>query len=184
MILGLLLWWAAHLLKVWAPERRAALAQSLGAGAARGVMALVLVGATVLIVIGYQAAPFIEVWSPPSFLVHLTNLLMVLAVFLFIAGTFPSFVRRRIRHPQLTGAKTWAIAHLLVNGDLASMMLFGSILAWAVVSVIGINKRDGARGELPEATTQGLVVHIAVTVILFAVITWVHIWAGVWPFPA
>ena len=117
-------------------------------------------------------------------MVHINNLLMLIAVFLFIAGNIPSPVRRKVRHPQLAGTKTWALAHLLVNGDLASVVLFGGILAWAVVALIGTNRRDGPRGELPETDPRGLVVHIAVTVIVFAVIVWVHgSLLEVWPLP-
>ena len=184
LILGLGLWCTAHLVPVFAPSARAALAQRLGAGPARGVMALAILGSVVLMVLGYQGAGIVDLWYPPTFLLHLNNLLMVVAVFLFIAGNMPSPVRRRIRHPQLTGVKIWAIAHLLVNGDLASVILFGGLLAWAVVSVIGINRRDGRRGELPDSDPRGLIVHIAVTVVVVAVIIWVHgMLLGVWPLP-
>ena len=182
LILGLILWTAAHLLGVMAPARRADLDARFGKGPARGLMAVVILLSVALMVIGYQRAEFIEVWQPPAFLTHLNNLLMLVAIFLFVAGRFPSVVRRKIRHPQLTAAKTWAFAHLAVNGDLASIVLFGGILAWAVLSVIATNRRDGARGNLPEATGQGLVVHIAVALIVFSVVAWVHIWVGVWPF--
>lgn len=183
IVLGLALWSAAHFVKVWAPGRRAALAKSVGVLPAKIAIAVVLLIATVLLVMGYQSAEHIDIWYPPGFLVHVNNLLMILAVFFYVSGQIPSLVRRRVRHGQLTGTKIWALAHLLANGDLASIVLFGGILAWAVVMVIGINKRDGKPTELPPATTLGLVIHLIVTLVVFGAITWAHNWAGVWPFP-
>jgi uncharacterized membrane protein len=145
-------------------------------------MAVLLVGSVVLMTIGYQRADFVNVWYPPEFLRHVNNLLMVAAVGLFIAGNMKSAVRRYVRHPQLAGVKAWALAHLLVNGDLASIVLFGGLLAWAVVSLIGINKRDG-KGPLPgEGTWLGAGIHAGVTLGLFVTIALVHNWLGVWPF--
>ena len=184
LILGLIVWWIAHLIPVFAPAFRARLSESMGVGPSKGVAALVLIGSVALMVVGYQQAAFVEVWTPPTFLWHLNSLLMLLAVFLFIAGNMPSPVRRKVRHPQLTGTKTWAVAHLLVNGDLASVVLFGGLLAWAVVSVIGLNRRDGPRGELPASQPLGLVFHLGLTAVVFAVIAYVHgAVLGVWPFP-
>ena len=185
MILGLILWWISHLFAIWAPDLRARLTDRIGLGPSKGLMALLTLVSVGLMTWGYQQAPVTNLWFPPAFLVHVNNLLMLIAVFLFIAGRMPSPVRRRIRHPQLAATKTWAIAHLLVNGDLASVVLFGGLLAWAVVALIGSNRRDGPRGELPEVDSRGLVVHIAVTVIVFAVLVWIHgFLLDVWPLPA
>jgi uncharacterized membrane protein len=183
LILGLLLWWATHLEKILAPGQRAAGVARMGEGPWKGLIALLSVAAIVLMVIGYRGADYIPVWTPPPWLWHVNNLLMLLAVFVFIAGSFASPVRRRIRHPQLTGVKIWTVAHLLVNGHLAAIILFGGLLAWAVVAVIGTNRRDGPRGALPEATTKGLVVHVAVAVVVFVVTGWLHGYLGAWPFP-
>jgi uncharacterized membrane protein len=183
LILGLLLWWATHLVKILAPGQRAAGVARMGEGPWKGLIALLSIAAIILMVIGYRGAELIPVWTPPPWLWHVNNLLMALAVLVFIAGSFASPVRRRIRHPQLTGVKIWTVAHLMVNGDLASIVLFGGLLAWAVVAVIGTSRRDGPRGTLPETTTTGLVAHVAATVALFAVIAWAHGLLGPWPLP-
>jgi uncharacterized membrane protein len=183
LILGLLLWWATHLEKILAPGQRAAAVARIGEGPWKGLIALLTLLAIVLMVIGYRNAAYVPIWTPPAWLWHVNNLLMVLAVLVFIAGSFASPVRRRIRHPQLTGVKIWTVAHLLVNGHLAAVVLFGGLLAWAVVAVIGTNRRDGPRGTLPEATTAGLVAHIGVTIVVFAVVGWLHGYVGAWPFP-
>lgn len=184
LILGLALWWATHLLKIKAPARRAALDARLGAGAARGVMGILSLAAVALMMIGYQRAEFVNLWFPPAYLVHINNLLMLVAVVFFIAKGIPSGVRARIRHPQLIATKTWALAHLLVNGDLASVVLFGGILGWAVVAMVGINKRDGRDWARPApGTAKGWAIHAAATIVVFGIIAMAHLWAGVSPLP-
>src|SRR6056297_2483835 len=122
LILGLLLWTVAHWFKRLMPAQRAAMGEP-----GKGVAALAIVAAVVLMVIGYRGADFVHVWAPPAFMVHISNLLMLLALWVFGssaakgAKAWPAY---RIRHPQLTAVKIWALAHLLVNGDLASIVLF------------------------------------------------------------
>ena len=88
-----------------------------------------------LIVIGYRAAPFVAVYTPPAWTIHVNNLAMLGAVLLFGAGHPRGRVRTWLRHPMLTGVIIWALAHLLVNGDLASIVLFGGLGLWAAVSI-------------------------------------------------
>ena len=175
LILGLALWWAAHLFKRLAPGPRA----RLGDGG-KALVALAVLGSVVLMVLGYRAADFVPLWYPPAWLVHVNNLLMVLAFFLYAAdGTGMGFARR-MRHPQLTGFKTWAVAHLLVNGDLASVILFGGLLAWAVVTVIVINRsqpRPAPKPAKPGAAPKA----IAGTIFAVVAVMMIHNWLGVQP---
>lgn len=182
LIAGLALWWAAHLFPVLMPDRRQAFSARIGLGPSKGLSALVILGSVVLMVMGYQGADTTFLWAAPEVVWHLNTVLMVLAIFLFIAGSFPSVVRRRIRHPQLAGTKLWAVAHLLVNGDTASIVLFGGLLAWAVVAMIGANRRDGPRKARPEATLIGLMQHIAATLVVTVVVIALHTMAGVVPY--
>jgi uncharacterized membrane protein len=184
IVLGLLLWWGAHLFKRLAPVQRAAMGE-----AAKGlVTAGVLVG-VVLMVVGYRGlgwlgldgAEHVNLWSPPDFLTHLNNLMMLFAVYLFAASGMKTRITRVIRHPQLTAVKVWAAAHLLVNGDLASVVLFTGILAWAVVEVILIN-RAGPRGPLPVPAPAGKEIGAVVGAIVVSVaIMLVHYWLGLRP---
>jgi uncharacterized membrane protein len=185
MILGLALWWASHLFPIFLPARRAAAAARLGEGPYKGLFALVSLGAVALIVIGYRQADVVTVWYPPDWTRHVNNLLMVISVFLLGAGSFNSFVRHRVRHPMLTAVMVWAFAHLLVNGDAASVLMFSSLLAWAVVAVLGLNARDGDWVRPPPGNWSGLIRHLVVTVAVFAAIVGIH-WPllGVNPFPA
>jgi hypothetical protein len=121
------------------------------------------------------------VWDPPDFLKHVNNLLMVFAFYLYAASGMKTRITRVIRHPQLTAVKTWAVAHLLVNGDLASVILFGGLLAWAVVEVILINKAV-PRGPLPEPAPAGKEIGAVVgAVVVLVGIMLVHNWLGVQP---
>lgn len=183
IILGILLWAVAHGLKIHAPARRARLADSIGEIPTKLGVAAVVLGGVVLMVLGYQQAEWINVWYPPTWTVHLNNLLMVLAVALYTAGAFPGHVRAWIRHPQLTGVKIWATAHLIVNGDLASIVLFGGLLAWAVVAMIGVNRRDGKPAKPAPGPVKWDLAHAGVTVAVFGAIAWAHNYFGVWPYP-
>lgn len=185
LILGVALLWASHVVKVMAPQRRAAAVARMGEGPWKGLITLATLLAIALMVIGYRAAEDYPVilWTAPAWLWHLNNLLMALAVLVFTAGFFASPVRRWIRNPQLTGVKIWTVAHLLVNGDVHSLVLFGGLLAWAVLATIGTKRRDGPRGHVPESTMGGLIAHLVTGAVLFGLITVVHLWVGVPPFP-
>lgn len=177
LVLGLALWTLAHLFKRLAPEPRAALG-----GAGKGLVAVLVLGSVALMYYGYGAAMAgADVWwgrSPAR--VGINNLLMVLAVYLYAASGTKAALARRIRHPQLTAVKTWAVAHLLVNGDLPSFVLFGGLLAWAVVSVIVINRAQPV--WTPPAAAPGAEVKaVAGTVAVLAVIMLVHNWLGYQP---
>ncbi|MFD1341031.1 NnrU family protein [Litorisediminicola beolgyonensis] len=177
LILGLLLWSGAHLFKRLAPAQRDAMGD-----AGKGAVALGVIAGLILMILGYRWAEFVPVWTPPAFMVHLNNLIMLIAVFVFGMSATKGRLRGRMRHPQLTAVKIWAVAHLLVNGDLASILLFGGLLAWAVVEVILINKTSSWDRPQPGEAKRDVVL-VIVTLVMFAVITGVHAWLGVWPFP-
>ncbi len=183
LILGLLLWWGAHLAKRLTPGFRAGLQDRIG-DASRGVFAVLILLSVVLMTIGYQNYTGPVFWGRSAALVGINNLLMVLAVYLFAASGLKTRITGIIRHPQLTAFKTWAVAHLLVNGDMASFLLFGGLLAWAVVEVIVIN-RQTERPAPPESYPAAKEIKAIVgTLVVFAVISGVHIWLGYNPFGA
>ncbi|WP_300036009.1 NnrU family protein [uncultured Roseobacter sp.] len=181
LVLGLILWTAAHYFKRIMPAQRAGLGN-----AGKGLVALGIVAGLVLMIMGYRAAPFVPVWNPPAFMVHVNNTLMLLALWVYGssaakgAKAWPAY---KLRHPQLTGFKIWAFAHLLVNGDLASLILFGGLLAWAVGQVIVINRAE-PDWTAPEPAGRATYIRLAViSLVLFAAIAALHNWLGVWPFP-
>ncbi|MFL4468610.1 NnrU family protein [Tateyamaria armeniaca] len=178
LILGLILWIVAHYFKRLAPDLRASMGNP-----GKGVVALLIVVSVLAMIFGYKWAPFIPVWFPPAFMVHINNLLMLVAFFVYGMSATTGRLRGKMRHPQLTAVKIWAVAHLLVNGDLASIILFGGLLAWAIGSVILINRAepDWKRPKPGDAKKDILVV--VITLVMFGVVAGIHIWAGVWPFP-
>lgn len=178
MILGILLWVAGHFNKRALPGVR----ENVGE-AGRGISAVMILGGVVLMVIGYRGAFTDQLWYPPAFMIHINNLLMLLAVYLFAASGTRARLATKMRHPQLTGFKTWAVAHLLVNGDWASVILFGSLLAWAVAEVIVIN-RGQREWTPPEWGGRSAEIRAVVgTVVVFIVIVVIHTWLGYYPLP-
>ncbi|MEM6306023.1 MAG: NnrU family protein [Pseudomonadota bacterium] len=181
LTLGLVLWISAHYFKRLAPERRAVLGD-----AGKGLTAIVIVLGLILMILGYRWAPYVQLWSPPSYLTHLNNAAMLLAFWVYGssaakgAKAWPAF---KTRHPQLLAVKIWAVAHLAVNGDLASLVLFGGLLAWAVGSVILINRAEPDWTPPPHAGARTYIRLTVFTAVLFALVTALHIWLGVYPFP-
>ena len=176
IVLGLALWWGAHLWKRLAPASRA----SMG-NAGKGLVTAGVLAGVVLMVMGYRGVEHVDLWYPPTFLTHLNNLLMLFAFYLYAASGMKTRITAVIRHPQLTAVKTWAVAHLLVNGDLASVVLFGGILAWAVVEVILINRAEPRR-PLPEPAPVGKEIGAVVgAVVVMGVVMLIHNWLGVPP---
>lgn len=175
LILGVLLWSYSHLMKRVTPGFRAGLGDKTG----KLVATVLTFAALALMITGYRAAEVIPLWEPPAFLRHVNNLLMLVAVVLVYLGASRGALRSRMRHPMLTSVKVWALAHLLVNGDLASVILFGGILAWAVVDVILINRMQPAWQRPAPGPVRNDVIYIALSIGLFALIVWLHAWAGV-----
>ena len=156
LIGGLALFFIVHLVPV-VPALRAGLVERLGAGIYRGLFSLASIAGLVAIVLGYGQMQGLarsnpELWTPPVWIKHVVLLLMIPAMILLVAAYVPSRIRSAVRHPMLTAVAIWAFAHLLANGDLASLLLFGSFLAFAVIDRISVMGRPslgplgGARG--------------------------------------
>jgi len=145
LVLGLVVFLGSHIFVTFR-ETRAALIAQLGAGY-RALFALVAIAGLALIIYGYgdyRAHGWVQIWSPPAFMRHITITLMLFAA-IFIAALIPSHIKAWIKHPMVTSVKTWALAHLLSNGDLGSMLLFGTFLLWGGYARVAA-KRRGDRG--------------------------------------
>ena len=179
LILGIVLFVGAHWFKRLSPDSRAAMGEDKG----KGIMAVVMLAGLVLLIIGYRNAGFVNVWVPPAFMTHIANLLVLIGFWFFALSAIPGTMSARVRHKQLTGVKAWAVGHLLVNGDLASILLFGSMLAWAVVSVILINKAEPTWERPANASVKNDGIALVVALVLYGVVAAIHTWLGYYPFP-
>ena len=173
LILGLLLWSGAHLWKRLAPAQRAAIGPK-----GRGLATAGILAGLVLMILGYRMADGAFVWGRHPATVGLNNLLTLFAVYLFAASGMKTAITARIRHPQLTAVKAWAGAHLLVNGDVPSFVLFGGLLAWAVVEVILINRQTPWTRPTGPFPARKEIMALVGTVIVYAAIVAVHYLLG------
>jgi uncharacterized membrane protein len=143
-ILGLVVFLGPHVF-VSMRGRRAALISGIGRGPYLGLFTLVAVVGLVLIGYGfarYRAEGFIPLWYPPAWTRHIVEALMWPASIAVVAAYIPGNIKRVLKHPMLVGVKVWAFAHLCANGDLGGIILFGSVLAWAVYDRISLKRRD------------------------------------------
>jgi len=182
LIAGLALWIIAHFFKRLAPEMRKGMDAKMGAGPARGIMSLLILGSIALMVIGYRAAPTEFVYALPSWTRHLNNTLMSFAIIMMGMGSSKGRARTWLRHPMLWGVVLWAVAHLLVNGDVASIVLFGGMAIWALASMLLINAQDGAWDKPEAGPAVGDIKLLIISAVVFAVIAGLHIWLGPNPF--
>jgi len=166
LVVGLVLFFAIHLVPT-APDLRAGLIQRFGASAYKALFGVISLAGFVLIVMGYHKMQLnpgknVVLWESPLWLNHVTWLLMLPAMIALVAAYVPSRIHSALKHPMLVAIKLWALSHLIVNGDLASLVLFGSFLAYAIYDRISV-KRRGALGPLG-AKTGGIAGDITVVV--------------------
>ena len=170
MILGLVLFLGVHTLTTQRELRARAIA-SAGEGGYKIGYALVSLLGFALIVWGfahYRATGRIDVWHPPTALKHVTVALMLPAVILVVAAYIRGRIYTALKHPMLSGVKLWATAHLLANGDLGSIVLFGSFLAWAVFDRISLKHRaDTGAPPIPVGGPGNDLIAVAVGLIAY-----------------
>ena len=142
--IGLFIWVTVHLFPSVLPNHRQLLITRLGNNAYQGIFALLIIASLFLIVFGWRTSVPAHLYTPDDVLQLPSILLVIFGLILVAAANFPATrFKRIIRHPQLTGLFIWAIAHLMMNGDSRSVLLFTALGAWCVISVFSINHRDG-----------------------------------------
>ncbi len=179
LILGLIVFLGVHSIRIVADDWRSAQLKRLGEGAWKGLYSVVSIVGFALIVWGFGLARQqpVVLWIAPTAMRHVAALLTLIAFILIVAAYVPrNAIKSRLHHPMLLGVKTWALAHLLANGRLADLLLFGAFLAWAVVCFIAAQKRDRAAVTAYPAGTAGAT---AITVIAGAAVWalfafWLH----------
>lgn len=190
LVLGLVVFLGIHCVSIVAPGWRDAQVARRGEGVWKGIYSVVSAVGLVLIVVGYgmaRQAPLV-LWSPPVWTRHLALVLMLAAFVLLAAAYLPGRIQAAAKHPMLLAVKIWATAHLLANGTLADVVLFGAFLAWAVADRISVKRRAGGASGPPKRAPRAMNDALAVVVGLVAWAVFVfgaHRWLfGVAPLPA
>lgn len=173
LILGVALFWAAHLFKRLAPEQR----ESMG-NRGRGLVTGLLILSVLLMIWGYRISDGPYWWGRSPALVGINNLLVLAAFYLFAAAGMKTRVTTYLRHPQLVGFSLWAVGHLLVNGDLPSFVLFGGLLLWALVEIVTINRASEWTPPAGPFPVRKEVMAAGGAVIVVAVVGLIHGWIG------
>jgi uncharacterized membrane protein len=190
LMIGLAIFLGAHSIRIVADGWRRETIARVGEPAWKlGFSAVSAVGLG-LIVWGYGAARQAPVvlWNPPAGMRHAAGLLTLVA-FIFLAAAYVprNHIKARFHHPMVLGVKAWAFAHLIANGSVADLLLFGSFLVWAVVSYIAARRRDRAAGvTYPAGTARGTLAAIGAGALAWALFAfWLHgVLIGVRPFAA
>jgi uncharacterized membrane protein len=183
LILGLALFLGTHAFTM-ARGPRAELIARFGEGPYKIAYTALSILGVVLIAIGYgdyRQDGYIQVWSPPVWTRHLAILLVWPAFVMVVAAYLPGRIKRALKHPMLAGVKLWALAHLLANGDLGSILLFGLILAWGVAARISAKRRDeaaphGGPAAAPAGWRNDILALAIGTAAYLAFLFWLHPW--------
>lgn len=176
LISGLLLWTGAHFLKRFFPQQRLAMGK-----AGQGLVAVFILAGLVLMVVGYRAVDFVSLYEMPLWFVHVNNVLMLVALFFADVGRASGIVRTKVRHPMLLSVVIWAIAHLLVKGDLASLVLFGGLGLWALAEMAVINRDEGPWTPPAQGSIGKDLKVMVIALVLYAIIVGLHYWLlGYW----
>ncbi|MFT3858273.1 MAG: NnrU family protein [Aquabacterium sp.] len=188
LVLGLVLFLGAHSVRIVAEGWRTHTIDRMGLLPWKGVYSLISVAGFVLLVWGYGQARLepVVLWQPPVATRHVAGLLNLVA-FIFMAAAYVpgNGIKARLRHPMILGVKVWALAHLLANGNLADVILFGSFLVWAILDFRSARQRDRAAGVSgASGSVAGTLVAVVVGTVVWAVFAFkAHAWLiGVSPF--
>lgn len=177
LIVGLTLFLGIHSLRIVAEPARTRLVGSLGVWGYKLIYSLIAIVGFVLIIYGYGQARLQPVvfYHPPDFLRHLSMLLMLIVFPALLAAYFPGRIQSMLKHPMLVAVKAWAIAHLLINGTLAGIVLFGAFLVWAVADRIAVKRRaNSGTPQLPATRLNDVIVIIGGLGLYLAFVFWLH----------
>jgi uncharacterized membrane protein len=143
LIIGLAIFLGVHSIAIVSPELRNGAVQRFGEGVWKGLYGLISLAGFVLIIYGFGLARHspVVLYAPPSWMRHVAFLLMLPVFPLLVAAYLPGRIKSATKHPMLAAVKFWAFAHLLANGSLADVLLFGGFLAWAVLDRISLKRR-------------------------------------------
>jgi uncharacterized membrane protein len=176
LIIGIAVFLGLHVLPTIS-DLRGKLTGSMGETGYKFLFSLLSVAGFALLVYGFAKAPAIQVWSPPAWTRWVAIVLMLPAFIFLVAAYVPGQIKAKLKHPFLIAIKTWALAHLIANGDLASIILFGSFLAYAVYDRITLKRRAATALVTVPATgpPRNDLIAIVLGVVLYVLfLVWLH----------
>ena len=176
LIVGIVVFLGIHLLPTVSGLRER-LAARLGDTGYKIAFSLVSIAGLVLLVYGFAKAPVVQIWSPPSWTRWVAIVLMLPAFIFLVAAYLPGQIKAKLKHPFLVAIKTWAFAHLIANGDLASLILFGSFLAYAVYDRITLKQRQPTGlvdVQGPESARNDVIAVVLGVILYAAFLVWLH----------
>ncbi|MHB1215217.1 MAG: NnrU family protein [Thiobacillus sp.] len=179
LLLGLVLFFAAHSVSIVSDPWRDRKVANMGEGLWKGLYSLVSIAGFVLIVWGFGLARLdpVILYTPPEWLRRVAMVLLVPVFPLLLAAYLPGRIQAAARHPMLAAVKLWAFAHLLANGTLADLLLFGTFLVWAVLDRISMKHRiQRALPGLPPSRTNDIIAVIGGLALYAAFVFWLHGW--------
>ena len=181
LLVGLLIFLGVHVLPLLFPRWRTRQVERIGERAWKGLFALVALAGLVLVCVGFARARQLAlvVYAPPVALAHLTALFTLIAFVLVAAAYVPrNHLKAALGHPMLLGVVVWASGHLLAIGMLRDVVLFGALLAWALLMAIWLRQRDRLAGVVyPAGTLRGDIVAVVVGIVAWAIVAfWLHRW--------
>jgi uncharacterized membrane protein len=177
LLAGLVMFLGMHSIAIVAPGARAQAQRRWGEGAWKSAYALVSLAGLVLIVYGFgmtREDPWV-LYTPPLWLRHVAFLLMLPVFPLLFAANLPGRIKTALKHPMLAAVKFWALAHLLANGRLADVLLFGGFLAWAVVDRISLKHRQQSLRTAPPGRFNDLIAVVLGLALYVFFIAWAHV---------
>lgn len=175
LIIGVLLWSLVHLMKSVTPGLRSSIQAVIGEGPHKGLVTLLLLVSLALMIFGWRSTTAEFVYDPPTWGRHANMTLMFVAILLLGAAQGSSRIRQWIRHPMLTGVLLWAVGHLLANGDNKSLVLFGGLGLWALISIFTVSRNEGHWVKPSKVASVGReLLSVAIAAILYALLFWAH----------
>ena len=174
LVAGLLLFTIVHLLPAASPGTRAELAAKLGENAYRGLFSAVILASLVVMVFGWRAATPTGIYAPPVSGGPVISAVVFFAFVLFVSSKARTNYRRFVRHPQMMSVIFWSAAHLLVNGDSRSVVLFGGLGSWALLEIFLCNKRDGKWNKPDVVPFSADMIVAVIAGVAFAVFFYLH----------
>ena len=175
LVTGLALFFAPHVFTTFRGARHDMIAR-IGENAYKGIYSLISLIALALIVYGYaryRTSGWIDIWYPPAWTRHVTVALVWPSIIMIVAAYSPGRIKTALKHPMLVGTKLWALAHLISNGDLGSIVLFGSFLAYAVFDRITLKRRsDPGAPPIPVGGTKNDVIAVVGGTVIYLLLGW------------